>query len=69
MGVSGSNFSELGDINSLGVVIMTENALILTIENTVFDSNINTYIHALGGKVDITGSTFKSGSGESFIRM
>ena len=39
MTVISSTFTEVGDIDSTGSVITGENALLLTVQDTIFDSN------------------------------
>ena len=39
MTVISSTFTEVGDIDGTGSVIIAENALLLTVQDSIFDSN------------------------------
>lgn len=71
LSVQNSILTQIGDAEAVAKapVILAENARLVHISQTEFDSNINTYVHGLSAQIDIVASEFKNGSGDSFIVM
>ena len=56
MGVTNSTLAQLGEVGNPGVVIFAENAQSVTLTQSLLDQNINTYLWAIGGLVEIVAS-------------
>ena len=56
MGVTNSTLAQLGEVGNPGVVIFAENAQSVTLTQSLLDQNINTYLSAIGGLVEIVAS-------------
>ena len=69
MGLANSSLREIGEAGSEGVVIKAESAIDLNVKDTTIRDSQNTYIKAEGGPINIEGSSFLNGSGQSFVSV